>query len=494
MTIDNVAGSKPLAKPLWQKILLLLLVPLVVGIVWLATVFTSNQPVDYVDIVDQFKYGSLGSEITNGIPYWIWRVMPEVFADKLPGQAPDIKPSYSNLGFIQEPGKKLPIGFSERQVIINRVGLNCATCHVGTFRTSSETKSQVVAAMPSNVVNLQGYIDFISSVVVDPRFSPDRMMAAINRASGGLNPLESLIYRYVAIPQTRDVLIQQGAKLSFLHGQPQWGPGRVDTFNPYKSIQFNFPMDKLDPKELIGTADFPAVWNQKPRAGLQLHWDGDNSSVDERNKSASLGAGVTPTTIDLPRVQRVADWLWELQPPKYPLVINPELVAQGQTLFQQSCASCHAFGSEKVGTVTPIAEIQTDPARLDSYTYELNSNQNTLFAGTPDRFTHFRKTNGYANHPLDGLWLRAPYLHNGSVPTVRDLLEPADRRPTTFYRGNDVLDPQKLGFVSNLAADHGHKYFLYDTKLAGNHNTGHNYGTDLPSGDKDAIVEYLKTL
>jgi hypothetical protein len=216
--------------------------------------------------------------------------------------------------------------------------------------------------------------------------------------------------------------------------------------------------------------------------------------VDERNKSASLGAGVTPTTIDLPRVQRVADWLWELQPPKYPLAIDPDLATKGQSIFQQTCASCHAFGSAKVGTVTPISEIQTDPARLDSYTYELNSSQNTLFAGTPYRFTHFRKTNGYANHPLDGLWLRAPYLHNGSVPTVRDLLEPVDRRPPTFYRGNDVLDSQNLGFVSNLAADAGHKYFLYDTKLAGNHNTGHIYGTDLPDNDKEAIVEYLKTL
>jgi Cytochrome C oxidase, cbb3-type, subunit III len=492
MTVTNSTNTKSL----WHKVIAVFFALLLSLVIWLVMVFTTNKPVDYKNIVEQFKYGSLGSEITTGIPYWIWRVMPEVFADKLP--QPDLQskslPSYSSLGFIQEPGQKLPIGFSLRKVIVDRVGLNCATCHVGTFRTSPEAPSQVVAAMPSNVVNLQGYIDFISAVGLDPRFSPDRLMAAIDRVSGGLNPLESLIYRYVAIPKTRDVLIDQGAKLSFLHRQPQWGPGRVDTFNPYKSIQFNFPMDKLDPHELIGTADFPAVWNQKPRAGLQLHWDGDNSSVDERNKSASLGAGVTPTTIDLPRVQRVADWLWDLQPPVYPLAIKPELAAQGQALFQQNCASCHAFGSEKVGTVTPIEEIQTDPARLNSYTYELNSNQNTLFAGTPDRFTHFRKTNGYANHPLDGLWLRAPYLHNGSVPTVRDLLEPVDQRPTTFYRGNDLLDAQKLGFVSNLAASNGRQYFLYDTKLPGNNNTGHTYGTDLAAADKEAIVEYLKTL
>ena len=71
-------------------------------------------------------------------------------------------------------------------------------------------------------------------------------------------------------------------------------------------------------------------------------------------------------------------------------------------------------------------------------------NQNMIFAGYgEERFSHFRKTFGYANSPLDGVWLRAPYLHNGSVPTLRDLLEPSDQRPKTFYRGYDVYDQRK---------------------------------------------------
>jgi hypothetical protein len=82
----------------------------------------------------------------------------------------------------------------------------------------------------------------------------------------------------------------------------------------------------------------------------------------------------------------------------------------------------------------------TDRHRLDSYTYALLANQNTLYAGYPWRFTKFRKTNGYANMPLDGIWLRAPYLHNGSVPSLRDLMEPPENRPQSFYRGNDVFD------------------------------------------------------
>ena len=64
---------------------------------------------------------------------------------------------------------------------------------------------------------------------------------------------------------------------------------------------------------------------------------------------------------------------------------------------------------------------------------------NTLGTGTPWKFSHFRKTDGYANMPLDGVWLRAPYLHNGSVPTLRALLFP-EERPAVFYRGYDVYD------------------------------------------------------
>jgi len=147
--------------------------------------------------------------------------------------------------------------------------------------------------------------------------------------------------------------------------------------------------------------------------------------------------------------------------------------------------------------VVPLAEIGTDRHRLDSYTYNVAVNQNMIFAGYDnERFSHFRKTFGYANAPLDGLWLRAPYLHNGSVPTLRDLLEPSANRPKTFYRGYDVYDQKKVGFVGDVGEEEGRKYFLYDTKEPGNSNQGHEgkrYGTELSAAEKDALVEYLKT-
>src|SRR5262245_21390129 len=384
----------------------------------------ANAPVDYEDITQHFKYGSIGSEPATGIPYWIFKVLPTMFADKLPGKG------YGSLGFIHEEGRDLPIGFSQRTVFINRVWLNCGVCHTGSVRESPGSRPHIYAGMPSNTMDLQSLVRFLVAAVSDERFTPDQVMAEIDKI-GKLNIFERLLYRYVAIPETKRALIESGKKVAFFSRQPDWGPGRVDTFNPYKSIQFNFPMDKIDDDEIIGTTDLPSIWLQEPRKGMQLHWDGDNTSVEERNKSAALGAGVTPVTIDLPRIKRIEDWLLHLEPPRYPFGVNEEVASSGQRLYQEYCSACHGadgrdFKGEYVGHVDPIGKIGTDPHRLNSFTYVLAANQNTLYAGYPWRFKQFRKTFGYANMPLDGIWLRAPYLHNGSVPTLRDLLEPPE--------------------------------------------------------------------
>jgi hypothetical protein len=79
------------------------------------------------------------------------------------------------------------------------------------------------------------------------------------------------------------------------------------------------------------------------------------------------------------------------------------------------------------------------------------------------------------------------------VPTLRDLLEPDARRPAVFFRGYDVYDPVRVGFISSVAEENGRRFFRYDTVIPGNSNAGHDYGTTLRDEDKVAIVEYLKT-
>ncbi len=483
----------------WRRrflvLLVLILAPLGLIGFYLFERFGGDTPLDYASNEEHFKYGSTGGEHEMGFPYWIWRALPQVCAEHLPG------PGYESLGLIFEPGKELPVGTSQRRYQgVDRVFLNCAVCHTSTVRTEKGKGTMLVTGMPANNFDIMAFQKFFFGCAADPRFRKEYLMAEIDRLGANLDLLDRTVVYPVAIAIMRERVLTLAGRFDWINREPDWGPGRVDTFNSAKVI-FNFPMDILPAKELSAPADFPSIWNQKPRQGMSLHWDGNNSLVEERNKSAAFGTGTTPPTIDIPRIKRVEDWLLEAKPPAFPFKVDAELSAKGGALYKQYCAECHGasgrdFSGAYVGKVTPIADIATDRHRLDSYTTELAVNQGTLYAGYPWRFAHFRKTFGYANLPLEGLWLRAPYLHNGSVPSLRDLLELVASRPKAFYRGNNLYDPVRVGFVSSVAEEDGKLYFEFDTRAEGNANTGHEgraYGTELSPIEKSALVEFLKT-
>jgi mono/diheme cytochrome c family protein len=466
---------------------------------------TTDRPVTYEEITDHFKYGSIGSEPGGTLlqpiggvlpPYWIFRALPSICPDRLPG-------GYASLGFVFEPGKDLPIGVSRRRRLgLDEVGLNCAVCHTSTLRDSPGAPPRIVLGMPAQQIDLQSFFEFVLDCTLDNRLTTDSIRGRLPK-TGGPSLVERLLLQAGLIDRLKVQTLELSNRIAPIlgNGVPRWGRGRVDTFNPYKAVQFNWALDQLPAAERIGASDFPSLWNQAPREGLHLHWDGDNDSVDERNLSASLGAGVTPVTVAHASLQRVHDWIWTLQPPRFPYAVDSPLAARGAGVYQQHCLECHADhrfrdgvkAGSRVGSIEDIASIGTDRHRLDSYTFVFAANQYELYPDSPYRFTHFRKTGGYADQPLDGIWLRGPYLHNGSVPTLRDLLEPPERRPAVFYRGYDVLDRVNVGFVSTVPEADGRMFFRYDTSVPGNSNSGHLYGTTLPDADKRAIVEYLKT-
>jgi mono/diheme cytochrome c family protein len=437
--------------------------------------------------VEHFKYGSIGAEAEGGMPYWIWRVLPDVFPDHLPEGDGE---GYERMGFIFESADAIrPIGTSLRRKPIALVGLNCAACHTATVRDSPQAEARIVLGTSANQFDIQEYFDFLFACARDDRFSADTLIAAIREINPNFSLVDRLLYRYVVIPQTKERLIERADELALLEKRPSFGPGRVDTFFSYK-IHFGIEEEVDDP---AGTVDFPTIWNQGPRAGMWLHWDGNNNSVAERNLSAALGAGATEDSLDHDSLQRVADWIRDLKPPTVPRErIDQSRVPAGQQVYDAQCASCHTFGGEDVGDVTPIEEIGTDRSRWESFTAELAENMNTFGEGHPWRFSHFRKSEGYANMPLDGIWLRAPYLHNGSVPTLRDLLRPPDERPDVFYRGYDVYDYDDVGFVSS-GDEPARVGFRYDTRVPGNGNDGHTYGTDLARQQLEDLLEFLKT-
>ena len=489
------------ARKCWRRSLATITALLIVFAIYLAVRLTSDVPVIYTAPVDHFKYGSTGGERDAGIPYWLWKVMPAMFPEFIPGPHHDL----TSFGFVFDPtrpvDKELPVGVSKRKVQgIDRVFFNCAVCHVGTVRDTPGSTRRIIAGMPSNTVDLQGFERFLFACATSEKFTPDRIAAEMKRIGANDDLINRLILRYIGIDLGRTRLLFLRDRFKFMDREPDTGPGRVDTFNPPK-VLMNFPMDQVPEPEWVGNCDLPSIWNQGARKGMWLHWDGNNNSVEERNRSAAFGTGAIPPTLDRPSMKRMEAWLNDAKPPAYPYPINPELAARGAPIYRDYCARCHGengsdFSGALVGQVTPIEQIATDRHRLDSYSVALCANQNLLYtAYPPDRFSHFRKTFGYANQPLDGLWLRAPYLHNGSVPTLRDLLNPTSERPAVFYRGYDVYDPKNVGFIASVKEEDGQAYFKYDTALPGNGNFGHEgreYGTSLPADEKDALVEYLK--
>ncbi|AVO55643.1 di-heme-cytochrome C peroxidase [Ectopseudomonas mendocina] len=107
---------------------------------------------------------------------------------------------------------------------------------------------------------------------------------------------------------------------------------------------------------------------------------------------------------------------------------------------------------------------------------------------------------GYKARPLDGIWATPPFLHNGSVPNLFELLSPVYERQAQFWVGNFEFDPSRVGYRSESFPGG----FLFDTRITGNDNGGHEFrdgcrqegviGRALSPDERLALIEYLKVL
>jgi mono/diheme cytochrome c family protein len=197
-------------------------------------------------------------------------------------------------------------------------------------------------------------------------------------------------------------------------------------------------------------------------------------------------------------------FLLTLQPPKYPLTIDQALAAKGKRVFENTCSRCHGTYGENwtyPNKIIPIAEIGTDPKRFDGLNKDvINYFNQSWFAKEYKAII----TDGYQAPPLDGIWATAPYLHNGSVPTVYHVLN-SKSRPRIYTRafrtGTEDFDAVKLGWKtqelkepidSSLSGFARRK--IYDTTQPGRSNGGHRFGDKLSEEERMAVIEYLKTL
>jgi mono/diheme cytochrome c family protein len=385
-------------------------------------------------------YGAVDPVSPRALPYWVWYLLPRVFKDLMPGPG-----GYAAFGVVWESGQETPAGFAKVAGGYPRVVHNCALCHTATYRTKPEETPHVVVGGPGHTVDIQALFRFYGLLLDQLSLITD------------LSAADRLLYRTAIVPRARGVLSDWMATASGPAGTPTWGPGRAH-FAPAPAG--------------AAAADVPPIWQLGARAGAgkRLGWGGEWESPAAAVTESALGLGAARGDAES-QAGRLVQFLDALPAPRFPFVdkVDRSLASRGQAIFAARCADCHAADGKRTGTVIPIAEIDTDRERLRG-----------------------SGSGGYVAPPLSGIWLRAPYLHNGSVPTVRALLEPEGRRPLRFSRGYDVIDPDNLGFLVTWP-DQAQAGFNFDTSLPGNGKGGHRYGTELAGPDKDALIEYLKT-
>jgi mono/diheme cytochrome c family protein len=427
------------------------------------------------------------------------------------------------------------------------VGLTCAGCHTREIKVGEEFyridggpalinnekySKDMESALKATVNNQAQLEQFLDRVIA----------ASIANGDPTLNDRDALRKKVIGYQKNLSLFNQLS-----IPNADMWGIGRTDAlnqiFNRLAGVDIAPNSDSMLPTN-FAVADkpvrFPFIWNMQYQDYTQ--WganavNGNSSQALLRNTNECLGVGSQFRPVPNPSMPDGFDYLAvnstnfsgllavegyinKMGPPKWPWAVNKTLVAQGANLFSANCASCHgkkpgesrppstttwATPAENVGTDTWYFNTlgrTASPGVLSSLFPPIGPLVNIFKAVSQKILQQYQpsitliSTNNsegvgkYESRVMEGIWAVAPFLHNGSVPTLEDLLKPASQRPSKFYIGINY-DINKVGLSATQPAQAG---YLFNTTLVGNSNVGHEYGTQLSDQDRAALIEYLKTL
>lgn len=483
-----------------------------------------------------FYHGSMGNE-----------VLPEVVLQTFASSYPDLFPN-TNLtafGLLPDRAGALPIGVSRRDVShlagLPSLGVNCAACHVADIYQSRGARPvrvlgttshfdgdaffQAIATATYRTSETKPHRAFLANfLAVRDRSSGkegrdlfdrayDRQAKAILASlrsdpygSKGIAPGQLHEIKPADLRITREMLrrgqdllplslavrrlfYNMRASLHLPHspssGKSFAGPGRGEAFGNLATL---FPSSQRQAPVKYGS-----IWNAQARRWIQC--DGNIQSPVDRNVLSALGTG-TPllgrsAPLEFANINRHTQLAQRIEPPNYPFSIDEVAAKRGFPLYQKHCASCHE-GPTNDRRLHSLAELRTDPARALAITPSQANRYNRLLKTLsapgyePLSTPPMRSTQKYLAPNLDGVWARAPYLHNGAVRTLRDLLKTPSERPVRYRRGSRLYDEANMGYT-----DEG--VFLFDTKRTASAKSGHAYGTGLSTAQKTDLIEYLKT-
>jgi len=199
----------------------------------------------------------------------------------------------------------------------------------------------------------------------------------------------------------------------------------------------------------------------------------------------------------------VLAWIESLEPPVYPWTIDESLAERGRLVFADHCSECHGtYGAEETypERMVDLDVIGTDPVRLEALAPEHRRWMKNSWMSRYGEDEVILNPTGYIAPPLDGIWASAPYFHNGSVPTLWHVLHP-DERPAVWRRTRDGYDTLRVGCeitvfdaIPETVTSPVERRRYFDTGKFGKSAGGHRFPDALTEPEKQAVLEYLKTL
>jgi len=528
-----MAGRNFLRSRAMKKILSVVAAGLAAAAVTAATDQTSKAKIDPAQIpkwsaddLDFFLHGTMSTEV---VPERVLRAFMKIYPDLFP--ASDL----AYLGLIPDPAFGWPIGISRKAEVkhlggLSAVGINCASCHVAEIHSSANKEPIRILGVTSHF-NVEAFFGsvlvatfktsepgnmklFLGAYFSNPTLDSawETQQASITEtmaadpfgakdiAPGELHQIAptdlEMAKDGAGLPQLAHSMVQLFHNMrAALHvpdqppekAPPASGPGRNDAFGILAASLLNKPQPYAPTK-------FGLVWDIDKRTWV--HWDGNTKSPIARNLLASLGLGAPlhgkRGDLEFAMVKRQTDLSESIRPPRYPFAIDKGAAKRGAAHFESKCVSCHG-GPEGDKRLYSVAEVGTDPHRAELFTEKQAEGFNKFLAELeavgyePPKEFGVRSTGKYWAATLNGVWARSPYLHNGSVRTMQELLTSPAQRAKEFHRGSQEYDPNQMGYTDAGA-------YVFDTTGEGNSNLGHDYGTKLSAEQKRDLMEYLKTL
>ncbi|MEM1089828.1 MAG: di-heme-cytochrome C peroxidase [Pseudomonadota bacterium] len=433
------------------------------------------------------------------------------------------------------------------------VGLGCAACHVGELHFSG-TRMRIDGgpAMLNFTAFEQSLLDALDATVKQPqKFA--RFAQALGQSPDVNGPLGTQLEKIQENLNTRHQMNQTPVPYGFgrLDAFGQIFNAATVTFTDQPGngqppdAPVSFPMlwsaPHLDLVQWNGSAPntAPGPLIQNVTTAIAVY---GSVELDVPASGLASARGYR-SSVNFDNLGKIQNDLFELTAPAWPEdilgAIDRQAATRGGALYDSLCQGCHeridrADPKRKLRAVlTPVEEIGTDPKAAANFinataaTGRLQGEHQAVVAGErfgessrailmvvnlalgatlrhPAEALHATLTgyhgvlkaklddrpNFYKARALDGIWASPPYLHNGSVPSLYELLLPAEQRSKRFYVGSREYQPKFLG----LETDKSFYSSLFDTALPGNSNSGHEYGAELTEAQRMDLLEHLKTL